>query len=221
MINPKLLFAAIAILFTFLLVILTAFRISQPLLPKNSYSHSNNIENINLFLEATTSANKIFFDYTLPYPGILPNHPFYWLKMLRDKVQLSLIRNDIDLFYLYLHYADKRLISGLILTQENQKELAVSTITKAEKYLFQASNLLIDKINEGENSHLYHQIAKSYLKHDQLIKSNLDGFPDKLKQILENSLNNNEAYFQNHFSKYLDILKTSTNESSSSAFTSE
>lgn len=77
-------------------------------------------------------------DYYLPYPGILPDHPFYWAKMVRDRVQLVLTTKPQAKAEKLLLYADKRLGAAWALIDGQKTVLGVSTLTKAEKYLERA-----------------------------------------------------------------------------------
>lgn len=90
-------------------------------------------------LGCSTCGQKAKVDYSLPYPGsILPGHPLYSLKMIRDKVWLMVTSDSLKKAELLLHFADKRLITGKILIEKGQSELGVTTLEKAEKYLEQA-----------------------------------------------------------------------------------
>src|SRR3989344_3654978 len=80
-------------------------------------------------------------DYYLPYPGILPDHPLYWLKMVRDRVGLVLTTAETAKAEKLLLYADKRLGAAWALIDGNKVPLGVSTLTKAEKYLEQAAQV--------------------------------------------------------------------------------
>lgn len=108
--------------------------------------------------DATMSAQV--FDYYLPYPGVLPDHPLYWLKMIRDKLLLVVTRNPVDKYERLLLYADKRINAAKFLAEGNQLELAVATATKAEKYLEQARQ----QTEKGEN------LEKAYRKHLEVLE---------------------------------------------------
>lgn len=84
---------------------------------------------------STSSAQTI--DYALPYPGLLPDSPLYFLKAIRDRVQLFLI-GDLNKKAEYeLIQADKRLNAALYLSKAGKEkyELSESTVSKAENYL--------------------------------------------------------------------------------------
>src|SRR5690606_8329732 len=54
-------------------------------------------------------------DYYLPYPGILPDHMLYPLKMIRDKMRLLLANNLSTKTSLQLLYANKRIGAAEVL----------------------------------------------------------------------------------------------------------
>lgn len=135
--------------------------------------------------EATPAAQKV--DYYLPYPGILPDHPLYWLKMVRDRVQLWLTTDSLQRAEKLLLYADKRLGAGWALVEGNKPDLGITTVTKAEKYLEQAVNLA-QKLGEGEKEVKFKaKLAKAVKKHEEvlsLIKGKTEG-GEKASQLLE------------------------------------
>lgn len=91
---------------------------------------------VGLFFAGKVLAQNV--DYYLPYPGILPDHPLYWLKMVRDRIGLVLTTAETAKAEKLLLYADKRLGAAWALIEGNKVALGVSTLTKAEKYLEQA-----------------------------------------------------------------------------------
>jgi hypothetical protein len=122
-------------------------------------------------------------DYELPYPGrILPDHPLWPLKVLRDKIWLVLTTDHSRKAEISLLFADKRLVSSRILFEKGKSELAFSTFTKAEKYLEQAS-LLKDKTwEEGMNSEqLTLKITLAALKHQEVTRDLLILAPEDVK----------------------------------------
>jgi len=93
--------------------------------------------------EATVSAVVTFVskpEYYLPYPGLLPDSPFYKLKAVRDRVKLWLTFSQEKKVGLELLYADKRINAAWNLAEGGKLSLAVTTATKAEKYLESAVN---------------------------------------------------------------------------------
>lgn len=83
--------------------------------------------------------------YSLPYPGILPDSPIYFLKVTRDKATTIFIQNSTDRAFYLLFLADKRLAAARLLDQQNKKDLAAVTYMSAEDYFAQA-------VSEAEKS---------------------------------------------------------------------
>lgn len=86
-------------------------------------------------------------NYYLPYPGILPDHPLYKIKMLRDQVWLLLTSDPAKKAELLLLFADKRIGAGEVLIRGNQVSLGISTLIKGEKY-FERAMAEVNKAKE-------------------------------------------------------------------------
>jgi len=129
---------------------------------------------------------SVEIDYYFRYPGrILPDHPLWFLKALRDKVWLLLTTNPSRKAELKLLFADKRVVSAKILFERGKPELGVSTLTKAEKYLEGACNL--EKENREKDldtSEFLSTLAKASLKHRQTIDEILKLAPEEAKPII-------------------------------------
>lgn len=115
---------------------------------------------IGLFFAGKVIAQGV--DYYLPYPGILPDHPLYWLKMVRDRVGLVLTTGETAKAEKLLLYADKRLGAAWALIEGNKVTLGASTLTKAEKYLEEAWN-------KGKNLPLQPKLSKAVKKHLEVL----------------------------------------------------
>ena len=122
---------------------------------------------------ATVSPTPVILsDYTLPYPGLLPDHPLYNLKALRDKILLWFTKDEVKLVELNLLMADKRLTMGEQLMGTGKNALALTTVSKGEKYFAKAvSSLVIVRGGSRENATmLYEKLAKSSVKHKEVIE---------------------------------------------------
>jgi hypothetical protein len=82
-------------------------------------------------------------EYQLPYPGLLPDHPLYIVKRLRDRILLLTARTSERRVTLELLFADKHLSMGQILWERGDVSLAVTTIEEGELYLLRAVSDLI------------------------------------------------------------------------------
>jgi len=124
-------------------------------------------------------------DYYLPYPGILPDHPLYWLKMVRDRVQLLLITDPLTKAKKLLLYADKRLGAGWALVEGNKIDLGVTTLTKAEKYLERAV-MTADKLGDGgEEERFKEKLEKAEMKHREVLLKLKENVSGEYKIVIE------------------------------------
>lgn len=82
--------------------------------------------------------------YALPYAGILPDHPLYFLKQIRDKILILLTRDPLKNSQLYLVLADKSLVMGELLWEKGNYNLSLSTFNRGEKYLLMSVLTLFD-----------------------------------------------------------------------------
>lgn len=129
-------------------------------------------------------------EYTLPYPGILPDHTLYKLKALRDAILEKLISDPLKKMEFYVLQADKRLGMGMQLVDKEKAQLAESTISKGEKYMEKAIMLLQTQKDNGGAApgYIADKIRRSLGKHEELILELLTRVGETEKQGLEGSL---------------------------------
>lgn len=124
---------------------------------------------------------EVVEDYKLAYPGMLPDHPLYFLKMMRDRVQLWLTRGDVKKAELFLLNADKRISASLVLAEKGKPGLAVSTALKAEQYLERAVNaVMVEQIDEVDRERLVEKLLLSAKKHSDVLAGVSARVPDEL-----------------------------------------
>ena len=103
-------------------------------------------------VEVATESSEVIdtrVNYELPYPGMLPDHPFYFMKVIRDRVVKFLINDDLKLAKFDLLNAEKRIFAGRLLVDKGKDELAVATISKSNNYLDES----IDSIVRYKKAH--------------------------------------------------------------------
>lgn len=167
---------------------------------------------INYVFSATPSPlpggaeEEIKIDYVLPYPGkILPDSPLWFLKVLRDKVWLTVTLNSSRKAELMLLMADKRLLSAKALFEKDKAGLAYSTLTKAEKYLEKAAGQE-EKNRKGgaDTKEFLDRLAKASLKHRQVIKEILAIAPEDARPGIITT----ENYAKNVYKNSRDALQS-------------
>lgn len=115
--------------------------------------------------------------YTLPYPGLLPDHPLYFLKAVRDRVQDVFIVDRLENAKLYIHYSDKRANAARSLAEKGRNDMAITTMSKAEKYALKVPDLL-KKTKKKDRVEVIEQAKTSNQKHKQLIEEFLKELPE-------------------------------------------
>lgn len=129
-------------------------------------------------------------EYTLPYPGILPDHPLYSIKRFRDYVLELVIADPVRKAEFYILQGDKRLQMGIMLHANKKDVLAETTISKGEKYLGKAIDMLVSyKKNSGTiPEYIVEKIQKSLQKHGEEITVLLQNVSEAQKRGLTESL---------------------------------
>jgi hypothetical protein len=109
-------------------------------------------------------------DYFLAYPGILPDHFLYPIKMVRDRIWLFLTTDPLRKAETLLLFADKRLGAGKALIDEGKEQLGISTLTKAEKYLERAiAQERIASQKDKDTTAFLEKLSVAAKKHEEVL----------------------------------------------------
>jgi len=120
------------------------------------------------FAETLSPAPVPQVDYELPYPGLLPDSPLYFLRMIRDRAISFLISDPLRKSEFDLLQADKRLNAGIYLFNKGKISLALSTISKAENYFEQALVKMGEAKIEGKSiNEIEKKLRNALKKHRQ------------------------------------------------------
>lgn len=116
-------------------------------------------------LPATASAilSPAPVEYSLPYPGLLPDSPLYIVKVTRDRIVGFLIHEPLKKAEFNLLQSDKRINAAayLLHKDKNKEELALSTAAKALNYYEEA----IGKAAEAKTQQiLVHEFGNTMLR---------------------------------------------------------
>jgi hypothetical protein len=150
--------------------------------------------------------DAVKINYYLPSPGsVLPTHPLWPVKALRDKLWLLVTSDPAKDAELNLLFADKRLVSSYILFQQGNPEVGYTTLTKAEKYLESASIQEEGLRRAGANTQEFaERLVNASLKHQQIIREILLLAPDDAKVLISKT----EEYPQTVYRTKLDVIKS-------------
>lgn len=124
-------------------------------------------------LASPGTAQKV--EYVLPYPGILPDHPLFALKQLRDKILDFLIVDPLRKAEFYMLQGDKRLGMGVMLIDTGKAQLGVQTISQGEAYVAKAATTLMGVKTSGKEvpAYLLDRLNKSMVKHEEVLTETL------------------------------------------------
>ena len=135
------------------------------------------------------SPTPIFhIEYELPYPGLLPDNPLYFLKTTRDRIVGMLISDPVKKAEFDLLQAEKRFQAGLMLYQrdETKKDVAVTALSKGQTYLDAAITTIIEvKKQKKETGDFPNIIRHSIFKQRELLQEVAISHPSIRKNIEE------------------------------------
>lgn len=147
-------------------------------------SNSLNTQNQNKIL----GVNDVNIDYYLPYPGrVLPDSVLWPLKAMRDRVWLWVTTNQSRKAELRLLFADKRLGAAKVLFDKGNSNQGLTTLTKAEKYLEEASQNEQENRRKGnDTTGFMSKLSNASLKHYQVILEMISIAPEEVRPLLIN-----------------------------------
>lgn len=108
--------------------------------------------------------------YNLPHPGLLPDNPLYFIKVLRDNIIDFSTRDTMKKAELYLLYADKKASMALALAQKGKNKVAASVYSEGEKQFLQIPQLLETSKKQGvsPSSEFITKLRLSNAKHQEV-----------------------------------------------------
>lgn len=125
-------------------------------------------------------------EYALPYPGLLPTHPLYVIKELRDRIIELLISDPVSKGEFYVLQADKKLNMALALAgQGNSKEVG-RALGDAQFSRGRAVGVLEAYRKAGHNvpGHVMERLMRSVRKHEEILVS-LGENPEWIRSLKE------------------------------------
>lgn len=112
-------------------------------------------------------------EYVLPYPGLLPTHPLYFIKNFRDTVIEFLITDTVSKADFYILQADKKLNMGVALADMKKHKDADAAFTQAITSRTQAVSLLESYKTSGSAvpGYLVEKLFLSIDKHTEMLRA--------------------------------------------------
>ena len=131
-----------------------------------------------------SSADPAIIKYDLAYPGILPNNPFYKLKVLRDKIMMVLVNDPYKRSDIYLLQTDKGILATAILVDENKIDLAGKTALKAENNMTLLANELY-RFSQKPDASFFNKLKTASMKHQEVLNSLIKRLPLNQQETLK------------------------------------
>ena len=162
--------------------------------------------------KANTSASPVLgiqtpeIEYQMPYEGkVLPDSPFWVLKAARDRIWFLITSSPSRRAELALLFSDKRLVSAKTLFENKKPNIAISTLTKGEKYLEVAvAQEKIARLQGVDTSAFLTRLAVASLKHRQVLESLIPLVPEDARPFIVKT----EDYSKNSYIAATDGLNS-------------
>jgi len=146
-----------------------------------SYTSSSPMPESNLLGEEVPEVN-----YQMPYEGdVLPDSPLWIFKAARDRLWYMITSSPTKKAELALLFSDKRLVSARTLLEKKKPDIAISTLTKGEKYLeIAVAQEALARAQGMDTSDFLTRLANSSLKHRQILEGLIPLVPEDGKPFL-------------------------------------
>lgn len=132
--------------------------------------------------DATQSASpSATIQYDLAFPGMLPDHPLYKLKVLRDKISLAFISDPQKKIEFYLLQTDKGILATAMLVDKNKIDLAHQTALKAE-HNFTLLTQQLWNLSKKPDEAFFEKLKTAALKHQEVLTSLAKRVPDDKRE---------------------------------------
>jgi len=122
---------------------------------------------------------------------VLPDHALYPILMVRDRVQLELAQPE-DRISLRVAFAQERMHSAEMLYEKGKPELALSTATKAQKYLLTAA-LEVKAMDMSEDLQTY--VFTALREQTEHLKQLQEKYNDDQYEVLEKLIQESKSVF--------------------------
>ncbi|MBI2033173.1 MAG: hypothetical protein HYT10_01780 [Candidatus Levybacteria bacterium] len=185
----------------YLLILIPSLFFLLLVLPINAYAQEEII--ISPAVSITYTPTPSIQSYSLPYPGILPDNPLYFVKTFRDRIISFMISDALKKAEFDILQADKRMNAAYYLLDKRigKEELAITTISKAENYYEEAIARIREAKQEGRD-------IRGAIKHLQRAREYYLSLFPKMKKKISPSFQSGFAYV----TKRMELFEKDVNE---------
>lgn len=121
--------------------------------------------------ETAESVMPAKVEYALPYPGILPDHPLYFLKDLRDLIFERLIADPVRKTEFYILQADKRMNMAVFLKEKGKEDLALESLEKSKMFMEKGIQTATSLKSQGKEvpAYIREKFTNALAKHSEVV----------------------------------------------------
>jgi len=126
-------------------------------------------------------------EYSLAWPGILPDSKIYKLKVLRNKIIYKMIINPVKKVEFDLLMADKTIYASKLLVDKGEIVLAKDTALKGENYYSMLVQDYNNALLKGKKipSLLDQKITLAVIKHQEIFKEMENAVSGEGKKVFQ------------------------------------
>lgn len=145
--------------------------------------------------EVNSATSPAIINYNMAFPGMLPDHPLYKLKILRDRIIAALISDPQKKIDFYLLQTDKGILASAMLAEKKSFELAESTALKAENNYTLLTQQL-GRLNKKPDTSFFTKLETAAAKHQEILRKIIKEVPKENKKTFEQVLNFSQRNLQ-------------------------
>lgn len=129
-------------------------------------------------------------EYTLPYPGLLPDHPLYFLRALRDSIQKLLVSKPEEKADYYLLQADKAVSASSMLVQKPEThKLAGAVAIESQEYFSEALDSVEEAHTQGFGiQHITQRLIMASKKHQETLIGLQRAVGEEEKEVFDKAI---------------------------------
>jgi len=139
--------------------------------------------------EATNSTNILQAEEELIGPGLLPNHPLYFLKSLSEGIGNFFTFGQVNQAQRAMMLAEKRLAEANTLIAQGKNELAQRTMERYQERFTNAFTFAQKAKEAGQNTdEIMAKIAENTLRHQAVLFRVYEQVPEEAQEAVENGV---------------------------------
>lgn len=137
--------------------------------------------------------------YELPYVGMLPDNPLYFIKQIRDKIMELSIRDYQKKADFYLLSSDKQAGIAIQLNKKGKTKQALEALSQSELLSLKIFGLYANSKKQGVtfNESFIYRLKLSNVKHRQVIETFIKELPQGNESEINKIVDLNERMKKN------------------------